>query len=115
MAVIELPTRTDVPHYSFEIELDRRLYSFEFHWNDRGGGWHFTISDPNTAAVLLAGRRVVVDFPLLSRFRDERLPAGELCAVDTTGEKRGPGIADLGARVKLLYFDAADLPAAFVG
>lgn len=115
MAVLVLPTRTDAPHYSFEVDLEKVGFTFEFHWNDRDQGWYFSIADTVSGDVLLAGRRVVVDFPLLARFRNPRLPAGDIYAVDTTGAQRGPGLADLGERVKLLYFDFADLPAAFKG
>jgi len=112
--VVELPCRTDVPAYDFEIDLDDRSFLLVFHWNDRAAAWFFSITSAD-GDLLVAGRRVVVDFPLLSRFRDNRLPSGEIVAVDTSGEQRNPGIADLGARVKLLYFAAEDLPAAFVG
>lgn len=114
MSVIVMPTRQDVPHYTFEIDLDGRTFGFEFLWNGRSGAWYFTVSDA-VGTVLLAGRKVVLGFPLLNRFRDPRLPAGDLGAIDTSGQDLEAGLNDLGKRVKILYTPAADMPAAFVG
>jgi hypothetical protein len=105
-----LPTRTDTPFYTFEIDLDLRTFTFEFRWNDRLGAWVMQIQDL-AGTVLLAGRRVVLDTPLLARFRDPRLPDGELLVIDTTDEKREPGLDELGpdARCKVLYYSLAEL------
>lgn len=111
--VIILPTSTDTPHYKFEIELDKADFHFAFDWNDRASHWYFSLSDASHT-LLLASGRVVVGFPLLNRFRDPRLPAGMLDAIDTSGNDLDPGFADLGDRVKLLYTEAADIPADLV-
>lgn len=112
MAIV-LPTRTDVPHYDFEIDLDKRTFAIEFRWNDRAGSWFLQIRDLS-GTILLAGRRVLLDVPLLARFRDLRLPDGELFVIDTTGQQREPGLEELGpdARCKVLYFSRAELLAA---
>lgn len=114
MTTIVVPTRQDVPHYTFEIDLDGKTFGFEFLWNGRSGAWYFTITDA-VGTVLLAGRKVVLGFPLLNRFRDPRLPAGDLAAIDTSGQYLEAGLNDLGKRVKLLYTSADDIPAAFKG
>ena len=114
MSTIVLPTRVDVPHYTFEIELERRTFGFEFLWNDRSKSWSFNLFRDglyDDAHLLLAGRKIVIDLPLLARYRDPRLPAGELCAIDTSGQAQNPGLDELGDRVRLLYFDFADIPA----
>lgn len=103
-----MPTRTDVPHYTFELQLEQRTYAFEFRWNERAGAWFFSIADAD-GAPLLSGRKVTLGLPLLARFRDPRLPAGDLEAVDTTGQNRAPGLDELGSRVKLLYLERAEL------
>ncbi len=114
MSVIVLPCRTDLPSYTFEIDLEGRTFGFSFRWNDRAAAWEFGVYLPGAYDDdhrLLAGRAVVPDLPLLARFRDPRLPAGEIVAVDTTGTGAPPGLDELGGRVKLLYFDLADIPA----
>jgi hypothetical protein len=107
---IVLPTRPSAPDHSFEIELDGVLFRLTFLWNSRGEFWSMSIADVN-GVQLLDGRRVVVGFPLLARFRDPRLPAGELTAVDIGGTQADPGLDDLGARVRLIYFPLDELPA----
>lgn len=101
--MIQLPLRTDgTPHYSFEVSLDGESFTFEFRWNVRGSFWVFDIAD-SSGAILITGRKVVLDFPLLSRFAHEDLPLGQLSAVDTTGEGVEPTREDFGTRVLLVY------------
>jgi hypothetical protein len=109
--ILELYVRNDEPHYSYQTDLDGETYGFELRWNTRDSGWYLTIRDAEEN-VLLAGIRLVVGFPLLRRFRDFRLPPGELEAVDTntTGQAADPGLADLGQRVLLVYTSPEDLP-----
>jgi hypothetical protein len=109
VTVLRLPTRTDSPHYDFEIDLDSVTYQIEFRWNDRAAAWFMEIRDVN-GVQLLSGRRVVLGYPLLARFRDPRLPAGDIYAVDLTGSEVEPGVNDLGGRVSLLYYPRGDMP-----
>lgn len=112
MTTLVIPTRTDEARYSIEIDLDQLTYRFDFDWNDRAEAWSFDLYDANNV-LLLAGRRVVVGFPLINRFRDARLPPGDLHAVDTSTANLDPKFADLGDRVKLLYVESADMGALF--
>lgn len=114
MAVLVIPTRQDVPYYSFEVDLDGVTYGFEFHWNDRDQAWYFSVFDV-TGTLLLAGRKVTLGSLLLNRFRDPRLPAGVLEVIDTSGTDTDATLADLGTRVKMLYTEAADLSAELTG
>lgn len=108
MATSSLPTRTDYPHYSFSVDLDGTPYVLDFDWNERAGSWALGVSLVD-GTVLVAGRRIVVGYPLLNRFKDPRLPRGVLMAMDTSNQDADPGEAELGARVQLVYIDAADL------
>lgn len=110
MASQTLPTRTDAARYSFEIDLEDDTFTFSFEWNDRDSGWYMSIADA-TGTVLLAGRRVVVGYPLINIYRDARLPQGSLEAIDTSSTGEEAGVGDLGDRVKLIYTPFADLVA----
>lgn len=103
-----MPTRADLARYSFTIDLDDVTYNLSFEWCDRDSGWYFSISDTNGVA-LLSGRRVVLDYPLISIYRDPRLPAGTFIALDSTGKGIEAGFTDLGQRVKLFYVPVGDL------
>ena len=108
---VYLPLRADgTPFYSFEVPLDGVRFGLVFRWNARFEYWTFDIKDAS-GNVLLAGRKVVVDVPLLGRFKNEGLPAGDLLAVDTTGERQDPGLADFGTRVRMIYLTAEDVAA----
>jgi hypothetical protein len=109
--VITLPLQPGLLHYTVRVEFDTKEFLFEFRWNARASAWSMTITDA-AGNVLLAGRRVVLGFPLLSRFRDLRLPAGELLAVDTAGTEEEANMDDLGTRISLVYMSAAELLAA---
>jgi hypothetical protein len=105
---LELPTRTDLARYSFDLTLDDVPLKFAFEWNDRDAGWYMSIADVN-AVPLLSGRRIVIGVPLISIYRDTRLPPGTLVAIDTSTQDLEPDFADLGDRVKLLYVTRAEL------
>ena len=107
MALI-IPIRSGVPHQLFEVELDGSTYTLEVRWNERASGYFLNISEAE-GTRLLSGIRLVIDWPLLLRWRDERLPAGQFLLVDTSGKKQEPGLAELGARVQLLYVTAAEV------
>lgn len=112
MALV-LPTRTDVPIYSFGVDLEGVTYQFTFRWNSRDASWYFDLADVE-GNPLLSGRKVVLGAFLLARFRTAGLPPGEIQAVDTSGANVEAGIDELGARVQLLYFESTELPASFV-
>lgn len=106
-----LPLRTDAPRYSIRVELDSLRYQFSFEWNDRAASWFFDLDDSN-GDRLLSTVRVSTDWPLLDRFRfDSRVPRGVLVAIDTQKTDYDPAREDLGARVQLIYYPLADVPA----
>ena len=106
---VTLPTLVDTPSFEVECQLDGVLYVFAFRWNGRAEQWVFDLADA-TRDPIVSGIAVVVDFPLARRGADPRLPPGALFAVDTTNTQTDPGLVDLGRRVVLVYFTAAELP-----
>jgi hypothetical protein len=111
VAVQQLYVTSGESRFSFQTELDGKVYGFDLHWNTRDEAWYLTILDSDDE-VLLAGLKLVVSFPLISRFRSFDLPPGELEAVDTntTTAEVDPGLDDLGQRVLLIYTPPEDLP-----
>jgi hypothetical protein len=105
MAVLTLPARTDLRAYSFQVELEGALYLFALRWNARAASWFMDITDTSGAPVI-AGRRVVIDWPLLRTVVKENRPPGEILAVDTTNAGTDPGLDELGARVQLVYVES---------
>lgn len=106
MANLELPLRSDVAHFDYSIVLEGTTYRLEFMWNSRAVGWFFTIRD-EAGAVLLAGRRLVIGFPLARpRLKDPRLPPGAFLALDLEDKGQEAGEDDLGVRVVLAYVES---------
>lgn len=101
---IEIPVATDTPLYSERVTLDGSEYIFAFDWNDREGRWYLSISTVDGLPLAL-GIKLVANWPLLRRFTDSRLPPGHLIAADISSQAgESPAYAELGARVKLMYF-----------
>jgi hypothetical protein len=98
------------PHFDLSLELDGVTYLLELRWNSRADAW-FLMLYTAEGDLVLGSRKVVTDFPLWGRCRDARRPKGQLLAVDTAGEQLDAGLEDLGGRVQLLYFTAAELGA----
>jgi hypothetical protein len=107
MALV-IPLPTGVPNFELTVLLDGVSYTLGFRWNARAQAW-FTSLSTAEGELLLGSRRLVVDWFIWARLRDARRPRGVLCAVDTSGNQVDPGLADLGARVQVLYFVDGEL------
>lgn len=105
MTAFLIPVSTD-PAFTQRSKLDGTEYELYFEWNERDGRWFFSISD-STGDRIASGIKVVADWPLIHRVRDARRPPGEIVAIDSTGNGEPPGRDDLGARVKIYYYDEA--------
>jgi hypothetical protein len=108
MATVILPTRTDgTQRYNFRCNLGGSLFGIEMVWNSRESAWWMLLSD--SSDNLLCTRKVVVGCALLWRFQSNlALPAGEMWAVDTSGQSLDPTLTDLGSRVLLTFQNLAD-------
>jgi hypothetical protein len=107
MASVLIPTRTDgTQRYAIRCQLGARYYTLEIRWNARDSSWGFVLS--NAAGDELVSKKIVVGQMLTIHEVDERLPIGELLAIDTSGQDLDPGLTDFGTRVLLTFTDAAD-------
>lgn len=106
--VIELPLRNDLVRFDFVITLDGVAYKFLFSWNSRQEGWFVSLFLEDDTPVW-SGVRLVVNWFLAQRMRSALRPPGLLMAFDQAEQGQDPGLTDLGARVRLLYFDAEDV------
>lgn len=107
MSIYYLPARTDLEHYDFTTDLEGSLYTFELYWNQRASAWFVSVADVDGQPIV-SGRKVVLGAQLLGRAVRPAGPPGLLIAIDTSGASLEPGIADLGGRVQLVYFDSTE-------
>lgn len=105
MADLILPVDSASEFYDLDVDLDGRAYRFELRWNPRAASWFITTYDA-TGELLVGPRRIVLGANLLGRGIDDRLPPGELLAVDTSSDGTDPTRDDLGTRVVLVYAEA---------
>jgi hypothetical protein len=114
MATVILPLLTDLgatPHYTFECELEGQTYSFEATWNDRDGCWYLQLGD-SSQNPLTGFQRVVLGTFLFANYTGQpNLPPGQFQAIDTTGQDQDAGLADLGSRVQIWYWESGTLAA----
>lgn len=103
----DLPDATILPNFSIQANLDNVTYTLEFLWNDRFSAWFMNVLDEQGDNMLLAGIRLVANYPL-SLYQSIRQPRGVFMVLDTTGAGIDPGLSDLGGRCQLVYFDAAE-------
>lgn len=108
MAVFELPIRSDVTNYDFEVELDGEVFVLRLYLNSRDEFWYLDLRSESGEPLML-GRRVVVESPLTQRIRDKTLPAGEIALTDLTQQDLEATEASFGVDHLLLYLDAAEL------
>jgi hypothetical protein len=106
VGVVELIQRIPIDARSsaqeFEAVLAGNVYRFGFRWNWREGFWHMDIATRNRVP-LLAGIKIVLNYELIGRFTDERLPPGFMVALDTTRRLERIGRFQLGSEVPLVF------------
>jgi len=105
---LQIPTRSDLKHYTLQVTLEEVTYTLEFRWNVRLAAWFMDVQDLNGTTTLIAGLRLVANWPLAA-YKTGRRPPGAFVAIDTSGKGIDPGADDLGDRVQLRYFSSTDL------
>lgn len=100
-----IPTDLDNPNYQQRTSLSGTDYLLSFLYSERECRWYFSMADADGAPII-SGKKMVVNWDLMRLVTDSRRPAGEIVALDLSGQvpARDPQLADLGRRVKLFYF-----------
>lgn len=107
MAFYTIPLPADgTRHFDFSVDLEDAVFVLEFYWNERAAAWFFTLKNAD-GEILVAGRRVVIGWPLLGSKTFVGRPAGDLLCLDSEGTDRDPTADDFGTRVQLYYSDGA--------
>lgn len=102
--IYNVATSTDKSNYEQVVTLDGEDFIIRLLWNERANHWFMTLRD-SAGTDIVTGFKVVADIPFAVHCVDERIPAGQLWIVDTTGAGADPGLREFGARVRLLYAD----------
>lgn len=105
MAVLEIPTSTELALYDQEVELDAAVFAMRFAFNAREGFWYLDLDDADGNPIR-SGIKLVISTPLLRLVTGETRPPGEMLVLDTTSTDTEAGLGDLGADALLLYQEA---------
>lgn len=81
MAVLEIPTRTDISSYNFTIELDEVVFRIVMVYNTRAAQWFFSIRDIDGNS-LREGLKMVANWPLLLTWVQQGRPDGAMYAIN---------------------------------
>lgn len=115
-------TADDASRFTLQAQLDGATYTLAFRWNERtprtaidgtvsSGSWFMNVLDAEGVNALMVGIRLSVDYPTTKNIVG-RTPPGSFVAVDSgaaIGNGVDPGFDDLGNRVKLFYYSAAEV------
>jgi len=102
MAIIEIPVRSDIPAYSFQITLEGTVFTLRFRFNTRLDRWVMDVNDVDDLPII-TGVPLLYGLPLLDRYKLSNLPLGQFVIIDETGEERNPPRDSFGEDFKLLY------------
>lgn len=108
MALLETPTRKDLPSYQYVINLEGTNYTLTFTFNDRMGKWFLNLGDSKNTTII-SQVPIIASWPLFDRFIADAVPPGTLFAFDSSGTSTDPGRFDLGDRVRLIYAELGSL------
>lgn len=99
-----LPVLRGVIDQKATLSLGGLIYVVSLSWNERAGAWSMEIATPS-GEVLVSGIPLVLGPKLLTRFADDRLPAGTWFVVDTLDEGVEPSLDSLyvDGRHKLVF------------
>lgn len=100
--------------YDYEVDLGGAIFRIVLRFGDRNERWYLSLFDAN-GDLLFDGRRMSVDFPIISRFRDERMPDGELSLLDIEDGNRECDFDGLGFRCRFVFVPTDELPPADEG
>lgn len=110
--MILIPTLTDgTTSYDQRTELDGTEYLLTLQWNPRRDKWALSLNALDGTDIL-TGQNIALNLPL-NRRAVGGPPGVLMCIPAAPADTAPPGLLDLGTRVELWYFTAADLALGF--
>lgn len=107
MAIYSIELTADTTDQLFDVELSGNPYTLRVLWNERGGYFSLSVLEYR-GDMILENVKMVKDYPLLGRFKDTRLPDGDLYFVDQKGKNARPIYESVGTGDYVLYYYEAE-------
>ncbi len=105
---VVLPLIPSVPNYRVGTTLDGTQYILDVRWNTRAASWYMDIRTEDDE-LIHAGMRLVLGAKHGMRITDTRFPNGIITAVDLSDTHSEAGLDDMGTRVAVFFYTAAEL------
>lgn len=102
MLVIDIP---DGPDVEFLVALGEDVATLRLRWNARAASWYLDVADADGVPIL-SGQRLAVNMRVGAKSAHPFFAKHMIVAIDTSGERRDPGLDDLGRRVLLTWTEA---------
>lgn len=96
--------------YSFSTTLDGVDYQFDVRWNARDAAWYFDILTVDQV-MIRAGNKIALGSSPGGRSASENFPEGLFLVLDTSGAGIDASYEDLGTRVQMYFYTAAEINA----
>jgi hypothetical protein len=104
-----IPVQEGLTFFTFDIEIDGRLYNWEVYWNEREETWYFDLFDEDQIAII-TGVKLVINYNLLSSYADARIPAGAIMFLNEN-DNVVPTADNLGVDFNIYYFTEEEVNA----
>lgn len=95
-----IPETTD---QLLEVVLDGRPFILRILWNERFGYFSLSVLDADELPIV-QNVKMVKNYPLIGRYSDIRLPAGDLFFLQENGKTLRPEYSELGVTHSLYYY-----------
>lgn len=110
MAIFEIPVPTSA-YSSMTVDLDNQTFMLVFRWNTRETAWYMDLAEVDGTPIA-NGLKVVCNTDISGRFRAVGAPKGSLLFIGESLSALRPGRNELNGRVKLYYYDEAEITGA---
>lgn len=100
----KIPLQPETTDQLVSVELDGNPYILRILWNDRFGYFSLSVLTAD-GTIILENIKMVKNYPLIGRYKDVRLPFGDLYFVQEKGNAPRPGYSDLATNFELYYHE----------
>jgi hypothetical protein len=107
---VTIPFSPSIGNYRFGCTIGSSPYLFDVVWNARDGAWYFDLLSADQTQIYTS-IKIVIGTALGRLCVNPAFPSGVFEAIDLSGAGLDAGFDDLGTRVVVYYYTAAEFAA----